>query len=92
VDLLVEQYAKSDDEQILLGLYDLLLGHRERARWRDVIEKFLHESRFLDLYGLVAMQIVATRDGDLIAMLREIERTERDPFRSRMLQQALEHA
>jgi len=92
VDLLVEQYAKSDDEQILLGLYDLLLGHRERSRWRGVIEKFLRQSRFLDLYGLVAMQIVATRDGDLIDLLKEIERTERDPFRSRMLQQALEHA
>jgi hypothetical protein len=92
VPLLIATHGESEDEQVLLGLYDLLLGHPARASWRGVIENFMNRTRLLDLYGLVAMQIVVTRDGDLIEMLRELERDERDPFKGQMLRQALEHA
>ncbi len=92
VPLLIAAHAESEDEQVLLGLYDLLLGHPARVTWRGVIEDFMNRTRLLDLYGLVAMQIVVTRDGDLIEMLRDLEKHERDPFKGQMLRQALEHA
>lgn len=92
VPFLIEAHASSENEQVLLGLYDLLLGHPARASWRGVIEDFMTRTRLLDLYGVVAMQIVVTRDGDLIEMLRELEKHERDPFKGQMLRQALEHA
>ncbi len=92
VPLLIGAHGGSEDEQVLLGLYDLLLGHPARASWRNVIEDFMNRTRLLDLYGLVAMQIVVTRDGDLIGMLRDLETHERDPFKRQMLRQALEHA
>jgi hypothetical protein len=92
VPLLVEAYHKSEDEQILLGLYDLLLAHPARAQWRHVIEHFLQTTRMMDLYALVVTQIVVTRDGDLIAMLREMAAEETDRVRYELLRNALEHA
>jgi len=92
VPLLIEAYRKSEDEQLLLGLYDLLLAHPARAQWRPVIEEFLRTTRYLDLYGLVVTQIVVTRDEELIAMLREMAAEERDRTRYDLLQHALEHA
>ena len=92
IPFLVQQYGESEDEQILLGLYDLLLAHPGRAKWRSVFEHFLRHSRLLDLYGLVVTQIVVTRDEDLIGLLRELESEERDPVRIGLLRQALEHA
>jgi hypothetical protein len=92
VPLLIEQYRESQDEQVLLGLYDLLLAHPARAQWRDEIERFLRQTRMLDLYGLVVTQIVATRDEPLIALLRSLAADERDRTRYELLRHALEHA
>jgi hypothetical protein len=92
VAFLIDAYLESSDEQVLLGLFDLLLGHPERARWRGVIEDFLRTTRMLDLYGLVVMQIVVTRDEALIGMLRELREEANDRVRYELLSQALEHA
>ncbi len=92
VPLLIKEYRKSEDEQILLGLYDLLLAHPARAQWRSVIEDFLRNTRLMDLYALVVTQIVVTRDEDLIAMLKEMATETPDRTRHELLQHALEHA
>lgn len=92
VPLLISQYRDSKDEQILLGLFDLLLGHRDRALWRDEIVQFLRSTSLLDLYGLIVMQIVASRDDVLIQTLRDLAEIERDPRRTELLELALEHA
>ena len=92
VAFLIAAHGGSDDEQVLLGLYDLLLAHPERARWASVIEGFLRSTRLLDLFGLVATQIVVTRDEALIAMLRRMAGEERDRVRYELLTLALEHA
>lgn len=92
VPLLIAQHRASDDEQILLGLYDLLLARRDRALWRDEIVHFLRSTPLLDLYGLVTMQIVASRDDALIRTLRDLAEDERDPRRHDLLTLALEHA
>lgn len=92
VPLLIKEYVKSEDEQILLGLYDLLLAHPARAQWRGVIEHFLTTTRHMDLYALVVTQIVVTRDETLIAMLREMAAGAPDRIRHELLQHALEHA
>lgn len=89
---LIETYRDREDEQELLGLFDLLLGHSARTHFRSDIERFLRTTGLIDLYGLVAMQVVVTRDPDLIALLRELEASEVDRLRKSLLQQALEHA
>lgn len=92
VPLLIKEYVKSEDEQILLGLFDLLLAHPARAQWRHVIEEFLRSTRMMDLYALVVTQIVVSRDDTLIGMLREMAAAETDRTRYELLQHALEHA
>jgi hypothetical protein len=92
VDLLVTKYKDADDEQVLLGFYDLLLAHRERYRWHEVILDFLRTTDLIDLYGLVAMQIVASRDGDLIAGLRSLVDDEPNRRKYELLTLALQHA
>ena len=89
---LIERHRESEDEQVLLGLFDLLLGHPARAAWRDEIASFLRTTALLDLYGIVAMQIVASRDERLIGLLREVSSTERDRDKARLLGHALELA
>lgn len=90
--LLIERHRHSEDEQVLLGLYDLLLAHPARATWHDEIVDFLRTTPLLDLYGLVATQIVVTRDETLIQALRDLAATEREPRRTELLAHALEHA
>jgi len=92
VPLLISQYRDSEDEQILLGLFDLLLGHRDRALWREEIVCFLRSTSLIALYGLIVIQIVASRDDLLIQTLRDMAETERGPRRVDLLELALEHA
>lgn len=90
--LLIDQYRDSDDEQILLGLFDLLLGHRTRDDWLDEFARFFRTTSLVDLYGIVAMQIVASRSEPLITLLRTLAGTEPDPTRKSLLDHALELA
>jgi hypothetical protein len=92
VPLLIEHHRESEDEQVLLGLFDLLLEHPARASWREEIGTFLRTTALLDLYGIVAMQIVASRDEALITLLRDLASTERDREKAQLLEHALELA
>jgi hypothetical protein len=90
VDLLVETHFDSDDEQITLGLFDLLLGHQERSRWYDLILRYLVTADEPDVYGIIVTSIVASRDTHLIEALRPLAANERDPEKSRLLEHGLE--
>ncbi len=90
--LLVEQYRDSEDEQVLLGLFDLLLGHPTRDEWMDELALFFRTTALIDLYGIIAMQIIASRSEALIALLRNLAEVERDPRKKALLDHALELA
>ncbi len=92
VDLLVERHHDSDDEQVTVGLFDLLLGHRERERWHDLILRYLVTTDNLDVYGIVVTSIVASRDEHLIPSLRALAADERDATKRTLLDHALELA
>lgn len=90
--LLIERYRDSEDEQVVLGLFDLLLGHPTRDTWVEEIMAFFRTTTLMDLYGIIAIQVVASRSGPLIEALRELRATEFDSLRQGMLDQALELA
>ena len=88
--LLVERYREVEDEQLLLGFYDLLLAHPARADWAAEIERFLRTTPLLDLYGLIVTQVVAARDEPLIARIRTLAAEERHPEKRELLRHALD--
>lgn len=90
--ILVDQYLESEDEQIILGLFDLLLGHATRDLWVETMERWFRTTTVMDLYGIVAMQIVGSRSEALITMLRNLRECEMDRMRAGLLDQALELA
>lgn len=90
--LLIEHYRDSEDEQVILGLWDLLLGHPSRDEWTEELDRFFRTTTLMDLYGIIAMQVVASRSDVLIRKLRDIASLETDSMRRTMLEQALELA
>jgi hypothetical protein len=92
VNLLVARHLGSEDSQVTVGLFDLLLGHRERARWQDTILRYLVTTDDLDVYGIIVTSIVASRDEALIRALRALAGAERDRTRRQLLDHALELA
>lgn len=87
--ILVDQYIENEDEQIILGLFDLLLGHPSRDTWVGTMERWLRTTTVMDLYGIVAIQLVGSRSETLITMLRRLREEEFDRLRQGMLDQAL---
>ena len=71
VDLLVERHLPAEDQQVTVGLFDLLLGHRDRERWHEGILRYLVTSSDLDVYGIVVTSIVASRDEHLIMTVKD---------------------
>lgn len=90
--LLIERYRASEDEQVVLGLFDLLLNHPTRDEWVEEIMTFFRTTTLMDLYGIIAIQVVARRSGALIEALRKLRAIEPDRLRQQMLDQALELA
>lgn len=89
IPMLVDQHIGSEDEQVLLGLFDLLLGHASRDRWEQTIENWFRTTTIMDLYGIVAFQIVGSRSDALITMLKRLRAEEHDRLRQELLDQAL---
>lgn len=85
----VERFQESDDEIVLLGLFDLLLGHAARDQYQEFIVAFLRTTRLSTIHRYLASAIVAGRDEALIAELVALEKVERDPRKREALRAAL---
>lgn len=90
--MIVQLYQDTDDEQIMLGLIDLLLGHPTRDQWADTLRRIITDGTMPDLTSVIATQIVASRSETLIDMLRDVARVESDVRRRDDLLRALELA
>jgi hypothetical protein len=66
---LLEQYRDEKDNTVMLGLFDLLLGHPSRAEFAGFIASVLDRTQSIDFYRFVVSSIVASRDPVLIALL-----------------------
>jgi hypothetical protein len=68
---LLEDYRDEKDDAVILGLFDLLLGHPSRTVFSGFIASFLDRTQSIDLYRFVVNSIVATRDPVLMALLQQ---------------------
>ena len=59
---LVERFRETDDEIVLLGLFDLILGHEAGATFADFVGSFLRTTRRYDIYRYLVAAIVASRN------------------------------
>ena len=86
---LVERYIASDDEIVLLGLFDLLLARSDRAEYQPVFLDFLRATTLYNSYRYLISAIVASREEAFIADLARLQDTERDRQKLALLKEAL---
>lgn len=86
---LVERYGKSDDEIVLLGLFDLLLAHDARADFVGFVFDFLRATALHNIYRYLISALIAGRDEAAIAELSAMARAEREPRKREILEAAL---
>lgn len=67
---LLEQYRDEKEATVVVGLFDLVLGHPSRSEFAGFVASFLDRTQSIDLYRFVVNSIVASRDPVLIALLR----------------------
>lgn len=70
VTRLLDQYRNEKDETVVVGLFDLLLGHQSRVAFADFIAGLLDRTQSIDLYRFAVNSIIATREPALIDILR----------------------
>lgn len=70
VDDLVQRLAGTEHEVVLLGLFDLVLGRRDRARFEPFLRTFLDTTNLLDSHRYLCAALVAARDEVLLEALR----------------------
>jgi len=67
---LLEQYRDEKDPTVMVGVFDLVLGHPSRSAFAGFMASFLDRAQSIDLYRFVVNSIVASRDPVLIGLLR----------------------
>jgi hypothetical protein len=70
VQHLLEQYREEKEATVVVGLFDLVLGHSSRSAFAGFVASFLDRTQSIDLYRFVVNSIVASRDPVLIDLLR----------------------
>ena len=75
---LVERYRTSTSEIVLLGFFELLLGHRDSAHYSDVVFDFLASTTAINLYRYLLIVLLNRHDPDTERMLRELADREPD--------------
>ncbi len=86
---LVDHYRETTDEIVLLGLFDMLLAHPERAAFTGFLREFLATTVLIDVYRVVVTSIVARRDEALISMLRGEAKSQLAPPKAAILREAI---
>jgi hypothetical protein len=89
VNRLLEQYHEEKDSTVMVGLFDLLLGHSSRADFSGFIASFLDRTQSIDLYRFVVNSIVASRDPTLTALLRRPDGPGENSPKGQVLHEAL---
>ncbi len=87
---IIERCADTEDEIVLAGLFDLLLGHATRAAHYPRVLAFLRTTHKYDVYRYLVTSIVADHKANLLPALLDLAAAERDPRRIEILVPALE--
>ena len=86
---LVARYLASDDEIVLLGLFDLLLARDDRDDHRETLFDFLRATTLHAIYRYLVSALVARREEETIAALEGLTESERDAEKRAIVREAL---
>ncbi|HVC33916.1 MAG TPA: hypothetical protein VNL16_10440 [Chloroflexota bacterium] len=86
---IVGRYRDSDDELVLVGLFDLILGHADGAAFDDVVLHFLRTTVLHDVHRYLVTAIVANRKRALLVGLLDVAAVETDRRKQENLVEAL---
>ncbi len=86
---LVERYQESEDELVLVGLFDLILAHESGPGQAEFVVGFLRETHLHDAYRYLATVIVARRHPHFLPEVMALAKTERDRRKAKALYEAL---
>lgn len=86
---IVARYRDSDDEIVLLGLFDLLLAHETAATHTDFIFDFLRDTPFRNIYRVLVSTLIAGRDEAIVARVATLAEREPDAAKRAILRDAL---
>lgn len=75
---IVDKYRETDDGVELVGLFDLILTHKQGSSFNAFVVEFVRETSLLDVHRYVLAAIVANRKTDLLASVLQIAREETD--------------
>lgn len=89
IPTLVARHDESEDAIILLGLFDLLLGHESGPQEIDYINDFLAATRQYDVYRYLVTAMIASGNQTLLNTLLASARYERDKEKITILTRAL---
>ncbi len=87
--LLLAAHEKTQDDVLVLGLFDLLLARGVHAPVSDYVARFLRQTRSLDQYRYVVTTIVANWREDLLPVLAHVAQTEVDREKLSILNDAI---
>ena len=68
---LIERFQETEDEIVLIGLFDLILSHPAGSTHHDVVRRFLRDTTLEDVHRYLVTAIVARREDDLVSDLIE---------------------
>lgn len=86
---LVARHGETEDDLVLVGLFDLLLSHPAGTEHEERIVAFLRETERLEVFHYLVATIVARRKTALVRALLDQAERERDPARAHSLSEAL---
>ena len=86
---LLEQYREEKDASVMVGLFDLVLGHPSRSTFAGFVASFLDRTQSIDLYRFVVSSVIASRDPVLIAVLRRADGPGENSPKGTVLREAL---
>lgn len=86
---LIARYRDSEDDIVLLGLFDLLLARDDRDEYRETIFDLLSATKQPTIYYSLVATLVAGRDETTMARLVALSETEHDATKRAILREAL---
>jgi hypothetical protein len=75
---LIDRFGESENDLILAGLFDLLIGHESGVQGREYLLSFVESSKRYDAYRYLVALIISDSRGELLPTVLPLIKNEKD--------------